>query len=84
MDAALEQGRGRDAAALCHLNVEEWKDILRRVRAAFNQDRITLIARSDQVGTCPRYCEVRNLGGWPDTLSRWHADTHQSSESRSG
>ena len=44
MDAGLEHGRGRDATGPSHLNLEAWKDILWRVWAEFNQDRVTLIA----------------------------------------
>ncbi len=44
MDAGLERGRGRNAVSPSHLNFEAWKDILWRVWAEFNEDRVTLIA----------------------------------------
>ncbi len=44
MDAGLEHGRGRDATGPSRLNLEAWKDILWRVWAEFNEDRVTLIA----------------------------------------
>src|SRR4051794_1359399 len=44
IDAGLEQGRGRSAEGPSDFGWEGWKDILWRVWAEFNQDRITLIA----------------------------------------
>jgi membrane protein len=44
IDAGLDEERGRDADSPADIGWEGWKDILWRVWAEFNQDRITLIA----------------------------------------
>ena len=44
IDAGLEESRGRDAKSPTEIGWEGWKDILWRVWAEFNQDRVTLIA----------------------------------------
>ena len=44
IDAGLDEERGRDAESPTDIGWEGWKDILWRVWAEFDQDRITLIA----------------------------------------